>query len=110
MEQNRTGAKDIMVFSFAKNSQFNSVDEVNHEYDYVFRILSRMLAAHEVDVPKIGIGGYVEDVASFISFIIKTYHFNTSLNNIDISDFDPDEFDPDIEPIILPGDQDSDHQ
>ena len=109
MEKNRLGGNDIMVFSFAKNSQFNSVEEAKHEYDYAFRILNKMLSEHKVDVPKIGIGGYIEDLASYIAFIIKTYHLHRAIASVEVSDFDPAEFDPDVEPIILSGEQDSDH-
>ncbi len=109
MEQNRIGGNDIMVFSFAKNSQFNSVEEAKHEYDYVFRILNKMLSEQGVDVPKIALAGYIKDLACHIAFIIKTYHLHRAIASVEVSDFDPAEFDPDVEPIILSGEQDSDH-
>jgi hypothetical protein len=109
MEKDRKGTSDIMVFSFTKYSQLKSVENANHEYDYVFKILNKLLSEHGVDVPKIGIGGYIEDVASYIAFIIKAYQLNGAISSIEISDLDPDEFDPEIEPIKFPNDLGSDH-
>jgi hypothetical protein len=110
METVKTGTNDIMVFSFAKHSQFKTLKGNMREYDYVHKILSSYLKDYQVDVPKIGFGGYIEDVSAFIAYILKTYQLNKIISGIEISDFDPDEFDPDIEPIILRHDFNSDQE
>jgi hypothetical protein len=110
METIKSNTSDIIVFSFAKQSQFKAELESSPEYDYVYKILKGYLREYQVDIPKIGFGGYIEDVAGFISYILKTYYLNRIITGIEISDFDPAEFDPDIEPIKLPADFDTDQQ
>ncbi len=110
METIKPNTSDIIVFSFAKHSQFKAELGSSPEYDYVYKILKGYLREYQVDIQKIGFGGYVEDVAGFISYILKTYHLNRIITGIEISDFDPAEFDPEVGPIILPEDLDSDQQ
>jgi hypothetical protein len=93
---------DIAVFSFIKDSQLNSIDNCKEEYIYVSQILSRLIEEHNSEVSKIGIGGYLEDVSAYISFIVASYNSNRKLLNIEKSSYDPTEFDPDSLPIKLP--------
>jgi hypothetical protein len=110
METIKPDTSDIVVFSFAKYSQFKAELGGSPEYDYVYKILKGYLCEYQVGVSKIGFGGYIEDVAGFISYILKTYHINRIITGIEISDFDPAEFDPEVEPIILLEDLDSDQE
>ena len=93
---------DIAVFSFIKDSQLVSIDNCIEEYTYVYQILSRLIEEQNSKASKIGIGGYLEDVSAYISFIISSYNSNRKLLNIEKSSYDPTEFDPDSLPIKLP--------
>ncbi|MBM3454177.1 MAG: hypothetical protein FJX80_03400 [Bacteroidetes bacterium] len=104
--ENIMSTDDIMVFSFAKDSQFNHRFKTEKGYAYVYTVLNRLLQEHGVNTPKIGIGGYVEDVAAYISFIIHSYQLHHSINSVEVADFDPAEFDP--EPIKFSPDQGAD--
>lgn len=99
---------DIIVFAFAPNSQHIFKNINTAEFEYVFNVLSKLMNEHGVNLSKIGIGGFVEDVAAYISFIIRSYHLHNTINSVHISDFDPEEFDPEIEPIKFSHDQESD--
>ena len=106
--ENLISTDDIMVFSFKKDSQYNDRFKTEKEYEYVFTVLNRLLQEKGVNTPKIGIGGYIEDVAAYISFIIRSYQLYNSINSVEIADFDPAEFDPEAEPIKFSPDQGSD--
>jgi len=78
---------DIAVFSFIKDSQFNSIDNCKEEYIYVSQILSRLIEEHNSEASKIGIGGYLEDVSAYISFIVASYNSNRKFLNIEKSSY-----------------------
>lgn len=104
---NTENPSDIIVFSFVKDSQIRDVCHDVDAYEYVNRLLSKLIEEHGGGFQKIGIGGYVQDVAGYISFIIQSYHHHRLVTNLSISDFDPSEFDPESEPINI--DEDPDH-
>jgi hypothetical protein len=93
---------DIAVFSFIKDSQLNSIDNCKEEYTYVYQILSRLIEEHNSAASKIGIGGYLEDVSAYISFIVASYNSSRKLLNIEESSYDPSDFDPESLPNKSP--------
>ena len=89
---------DIAVFSFSKNSQIRNISPNRNSYNYVLDLLNKLMIEQGVKSDKIGLGGYVTDIAFYISGIIEIY----SNHNINIElcsdDFNLTEFDPDFVP------------
>lgn len=92
MENNSN--KDIAVFTFSSGSQINGNIQDSESYHFVHRILKNMMTRQGLDVPKVGIGGSIEDVSCFIAGLIE-YQL---IFNIDIEYFEGDttEYDPDL--------------
>ena len=89
-----SNSKDIAVFTFAHGSQFNNQIQNSGSYHFVHRILKNMMTRQGLDVPKVGIGGSIEDVSCFIAGLIE-YQL---IFNIDIEYYEGDttEYDPDL--------------
>jgi hypothetical protein len=89
---------DIAIFSFSKNSQIRNISPNRNSYNYVLDLLNKLMIEEGVISDKIGLGGYVTDIAFYISGIIEVY----SNHNINIElcsdDFNLTEFDPDFVP------------
>ena len=89
---------DIAIFSFSKNSQIRNISPNRNSYNYVLDLLNKLMIEEGVISDKIGLGGYVTDIAFYISGIIEVY----SNHNINIElcsdDFNLTEFDPDFMP------------
>jgi hypothetical protein len=89
---------DIAVFSFSKDSQMRNISPNRNSYNYVLDLLNKLMIEEGVKSDKIGLGGYVTDIAFYISGIIEIY----SNHNINIElcsdDFNLTEFDPDFVP------------
>lgn len=87
---------DIAVFSFSKNSQMRDIPLNRISYKYVFDLLNKLMIEEGVKSDKIGLGGYVTDIAFFISGMIEIYSNNNISLELDIDNFDSTEFDPDF--------------
>ena len=87
---------DIAVFSFSKNSQIRDIPLNRISYNYVLDLLNKMMIEEGVKSDKIGLGGYVTDIAFFISGMIEIYSNNNISLELDIDNFDSTEFDPDF--------------
>ena len=87
---------DIAVFSFSKNSQMRDIPLNRISYKYVFDLLNKLMIEEGVKSDKIGLGGYVTDIAFFISGMIEIYSNNNISLELDIDNFDATEFDPDF--------------
>ena len=89
---------DIAVFSFSKDSQMRNISPNRNSYNYVLDLLNKLMIEEGIKSDKIGLGGYVTDIAFYISGLIETY----SNQNINIElcsdDFNLNEFDPDFVP------------
>lgn len=88
----RMNFQDITVFSFKKGSQMNN-HRINYKsYEFVLKVLESIQFKNGVQSPKIGLSGYKEDVAMFISSLIEYFPLaNMDIELVDdISDFDPD--------------------
>ena len=89
---------DIAVFSFSKNSQIRNISPNRNSYNYVLDLLNKLMIEEGIKSDKIGLGGYVTDIAFYISGLIETY----SNQNINIElcsdDFNLNEFDSDFVP------------
>jgi hypothetical protein len=96
--ENKVPTTDIMVFTFAKDSQINFIDENKDAYLFVYQILSRLLEEHNSEVSKIGLGGYLHDVSAYISYIIASYDSHRRFLNMEESTYDTSDFDPESEP------------
>jgi len=99
---------DIIVFSFVKDSQIKEVCNDVDAYEYVKGVLSKLIEDHGGGYQKIGIGGYVQDVAGYISIIIQSYHHHRLVTNLSISEYDTSEFDPELGPNTIEEDLDHD--
>ena len=89
---------DIAVFSFSKNSQIRSISPNRNSYNYVLDLLNKLMIKEGVKSDKIGLGGYVTDIAFYISGIIEIYsNHNTNLE-LCSDDYNLTEFDPDFVP------------
>ena len=87
---------DIAVFSFSKNSQMRDIPLNRISYKYVLDLLNKLMIEEGVKSDKIGLGGYVTDIAFFISGMIEIYSNNNISLELDIDNFDATEFDPDF--------------
>jgi hypothetical protein len=87
---------DIAVFSFSKNSQIRDITLNRISYNYVLDLLNKIMIEEGVKSDKIGLGGYVTDIAFFISGMIEIYSNNNISLELDIDNFDSTEFDPDF--------------
>jgi|688.fasta_scaffold685348_2 hypothetical protein len=87
---------DIAVFSFSKNSQIRDIPLNRISYNYVLDLLNKMMIEEGVKSDKIGLGGYVTDIAFFISGMIEIYSNNNISLELDTDNFDSTEFDPDF--------------
>ena len=87
---------DIAVFSFSKNSQMRDISLNRISYNYVLDLLNKLMIEEGVKSDKIGLGGYVTDIAFFISGMIEIYSNNNISLELDIDNFDSTEFDPDF--------------
>lgn len=87
---------DIAVFSFSKNSQMRDIPLNRISYKYVLDLLNKLMIEEGIKSDKIGLGGYVTDIAFFISGMIEIYSNNNISLELDIVNFDATEFDPDF--------------
>ena len=89
---------DIAVFSFSKDSQMsnNSLNRIS--YNYVLDLLNKLMIEEGVKSDKIGLGGYVTDIAFYISGIIEIYSNHNINLELCSDDFNLTEFDPDFVP------------
>jgi hypothetical protein len=93
---NKVTEMDIAVFSFSKNSQIRDIPLNRISYNYVLDLLNKIMIEEGVKSDKIGLGGYVTDIAFFISGMIEIYSNNNISLELDIDNFDSTEFDPDF--------------
>ena len=54
-------SKDIAVFTLARGSQINDYLQNSESYQFVYKVLKNMMSKYGMDVPKVGIGGDIED-------------------------------------------------
>lgn len=87
---------DIAVFSFSKNSQMRDIPLNRISYKYVLDLLNKLMIEEGIKSDKIGLGGYITDIAFFISGMIEIYSNNNISLELDIDNFDATEFDPDF--------------
>ena len=93
---NKVTEMDIAVFSFSKDSQMRNNLLNRNSYNYVLDILNNLMEKEDVKSDKIGIGGYITDIAFYISGMIEIYSNNKISLELDIDNFDATEFDPDF--------------
>jgi hypothetical protein len=85
---------DIAVFSFSKDSQMRNNLLNRNSYNYVLDVLNNLMRKEGIKSDKIGLGGYVTDIAFYISGMIEIYSNNNISLELDIDNFDVTEFDP----------------
>jgi hypothetical protein len=93
---NKVTEMDIAVFSFSKDSQMRNNLLNRNSYNYVLDVLNNLMEKEDVKSDKIGIGGYITDIAFYISGMIEIYSNNKISLELDIDNFDATEFDPDF--------------
>ena len=93
---NKVTEMDIAVFSFSKDSQMRNNLLNRNSYNYVLDVLNNLMEKEDVKSDKIGIGGYITDIAFYISGMIEIYSNNKISLELDIDNFDSTEFDPDF--------------
>ena len=96
INKNKIVETDIAVFSLSKNSQMRDIPLNRISYKYVLDLLNKLMIEEGVKSDKIGLGGYVTDIAFFISGMIEIYSNNNISLELDIDNFDSTEFDPDF--------------
>ena len=96
MENN--SSKDIAVFTLARGSQINDYLQNSESYQFVYTVLKNMMSKYGMDVPKVGIGGDIEDVSCFIAGLIE---YQTIFEvKVELIEGDTTEFDPDSNPEV----------
>ncbi len=89
---------DIAVFSFSKDSQMRNISPNRNSYNYVLDLLNKLMIEQGVKSDKIGLGGYLTDIAFYISGIIEIYSNHNINLELCSDDFNFTEFDPDFVP------------
>lgn len=91
-------SKDIAVFTLARGSQINDYLQNSESYQFVYTVLKNMMSNYGMDVPKVGIGGDIEDVSCFIAGLIE---YQTIFEvKVELIEGDTTEFDPDSNPEV----------
>ena len=96
---------EIAVFAFTKDSQVNEHLVNRDSYRFVMDTFQILMNKNNVVSNKVGISGYKEDVASYISALIELYYYNHVEVNLldDVSEYDPDyvpdNFENDLDPL-----------
>ncbi len=90
--------EDIVVFSFEKID--NIGEKVNNlkNYQSVHTFLKTLLSKHGFKSDKIGLGGYISDMAFLLTSVINNKDLDTSLFELQTDESKKVEYDPDILP------------
>jgi hypothetical protein len=83
---------EIAVFALSKGSQMNEHSVKNECYFFMLNKLEQMMSMNNVKSNKVGISGYKEDVAAYLSFYFEIYQNRNFQINLmeDINEYDPD--------------------
>ena len=90
--------EDIVVFSFEK---MDKIDEkalsLNH-YQSIHNFLKTLVSKQGLKSDKIGFGGYISDMAFYLSCVLENKEFETSFFELQTDESNKVEYDPDILP------------
>ena len=90
--------QEIVVFAFEK---FDKIDEKalsSKNYQSVYTFLKTLVSKQGLKSDKIGFGGYISDVAFYLSCVIENKELDTSLFELQTDEPKKVEYDPDILP------------
>lgn len=90
--------EDIVVFSFEKID--NIGEKVNNlkNYQSVHTFLKTLLSKQGLQSDKIGFGGYISDIAFYLSCLIENKEWDASVIELQTDKSKNIEYDPDILP------------
>jgi hypothetical protein len=66
---------EIAVFEFSKGSQINSNMQKGECYNFMLNMIGTLMKNSNVQSDRIGITGFKEDVASYLSTIMAIYYY-----------------------------------
>ena len=90
--------EDIVVFSFEK---INNIDDkvLNlKNYQSIHTFLKTLVSKHGLKSDKIGLGGYISDMAFLLTSVINNKELDTFLFELQTDESKKVEYDPDILP------------
>ena len=86
---------NIAVFEFSKGSQSNEHLQKGGCYYFMLNMIETLMRKSNVQSERIGISGYKEDVAAYLSALMAVYHYKDIEIDLKASSTD---FDTDILP------------
>lgn len=83
---------EIAVFALSKGSQINGHVQKGQSYYYMLGIIDKLMKKSNVVSNKVGISGYKEDVAAYLSALLEVYFIKDMEIDLmeDINEYDPD--------------------
>ena len=66
---------EIAVFEFSKGSQVNSNLQKGECYYFMLNMISTLMKKSNVESDRIGITGFKEDIASYLSALMAIYYY-----------------------------------
>ena len=90
--------QEIVVFAFEKIDKIDEKAQSSKNYQSVHTFLKTLVSKQGLKSDKIGFGGYISDVAFYLSCVIENKELDTSLFELQTDEPKKVEYDPDILP------------
>ena len=90
--------QEIVVFAFEKIDKIEEKALSLKNYQSVHTFLKTLVSKQGLKSDKIGFGGYISDVAFYLSCVIENKELDTSLFELQTDESKKVEYDPDILP------------
>ncbi len=90
---------EIAVFALSKGSQMSDHIQKRQSYYYMLDIIDKLMKKSNVVSNKVGISGYKEDVAAYLSALLEVYFIKEMEIELmeDINEYDPNYLPENIE-------------
>jgi len=88
--------QEIVVFAFEKIDKIDEKAQSSKNYQSVHTFLKTLVSKQGLKSDKIGFGGYISDVAFYLSCVIENKELDTSLFELQTDEPKKVEYDPDI--------------
>jgi hypothetical protein len=96
--KNDFNEQDIVVFAFEKIDKIDQKSLSLKNYQFVHTFLKNLVSKQGLKSEKIGFGGYISDLAFYLSCIIENKELDISIFELQTDETKNIEYDPDILP------------
>ncbi len=90
--------QDIVVFAFEKIEKIEEKGSGLKNYQSVHTFLKTLVSKQGLQSDKIGFGGYISDIAFYLSCVIENKEWDDSMIELQTDEFKKVEYNPDILP------------